>query len=412
MTDQIKKVTLKNGRTRYRFVVDISRDPVTGKRQQKTYTFDLKREAVAELARIKSETAQGTHVRPSEMTLNQHLDEWLPPVVRYLEASSTRNYVDALRPARERLGDKQLQKITKDDIEQLVTWMCTSGRRRGGQPGTGLSRRTVALTLGRLTAALETAVAEGKLVRNVAKLVKPPRKTEQDEQERETWSMDQVRQFLGTASKERLHAAWRMSLYGLRRGEVLGLRWPVVTWGSFAEACTAHREKWCEPCYGVGEDHQPTTIRIEKTRVLVEYKVIEKDPKSRNGKRTLPLDAITATALRALWVHQATEKLAAGTAYADTGWVVVDELGEPMHPEWYSDEFERVRKRAGAPRIVLHGARHTAISLMEKAQVPISIISKWAGHYDVKFTYSRYVHAGEEDLREGTAALAALYKIS
>lgn len=413
MAEQVKKVTLKNGRTRYRFVVDIGRDLVTGKRQQKTYTFDLKREAVVELARIKSETAQGTYVRPSEMTLNQHLDEWLPAVVRDLEASSTRNYADALRPVRERLGDKQLQKITKDDVEQLVTWMCTSGRRRGGKPGTGLSRRTVALTLGRFTAALETAVAEGKLVRNVAKLVKPPRKTDQDNnQERETWSRDHVRQFLVTAGKERLHAAWRMSLYGLRRGEVLGLRWQIVEWGSFAEACTAHRDKWCEPCYGVGKEYQPVTIRIEKTRVLVEYKVIEKDPKSRNGKRTLPLDVVTAAALRALWVRQAAEKLAAGTAYTETGWVAVDELGEPVHPEWYSDEFERVRKRAGVPRIVLHGARHTAISLMEKARVPISVISKWAGHYDVKFTYSRYVHASAADLREGTAALAALYKIS
>jgi integrase len=412
MADPIKKVTLKDGTTRYRFVVDIGRDPGTGKRQQKTYTFDLRREAVAELARIKSETAQGTYVRPSKMTLNQYLDEWLPPVVRDLEASSTRNYADALRPARERLGDKQLQKITKDDVEQLVTWMRRSGRKRGGKPGTGLSRRTVALTLGRLTAALETAVAEGKLVRNVAKLVKPPKKTEQDERERETWSQDHVRRFLATAGKERLHAAWRMSLYGLRRGEVLGLRWPVIDYGSFAETCTAHQEKWCELCYGVGEDYRPTTIRIEKTRVLVEYKVIEKDPKSRNGKRTLPLDAVTAAALRALWVRQAAEKLAAGESYADTGWVVVDELGQPVHPEWYSDEFERVRKRAGLPRIVLHGARHTAISLMEKAKVPISIISKWAGHYDVKFTYSQYVHANDEDLHEGTAALATLYKIS
>ncbi len=275
-----------------------------------------------------------------------------------------------------------------------------------------MSRRTVALTLGRLTAALETAVAEGKLVRNVAKLVKPPKKTEQDQRVQETWSQDHVRQFLATAVKERLHAAWRMSLYGLRRGEVLGLRWSMIEWGSFAEACTAHREKWCELCYGVGEGYRTTTIRIEKTRVLVEYKVIEKDPKSSNGKRTLPLDAATAAALRALWVRQAAEKLAVGASYADTGWVVVDELGEPVHPEWYSDEFERVRKRAGVPRIVLHGARHTAISLMEKAKVPISIISKWAGHYDVKFTYSRYVHATDEDLHEGTAALAALYKIS
>jgi len=55
-------------------------------------------------------------------------------------------------------------------------------------------------------------------------------------------------------------------------------------------------------------------IKIEQTRVLVAYRVITKQPKSRNGLRTLPLDAATAAALRVLWVRQAAEKLAAGPA--------------------------------------------------------------------------------------------------
>lgn len=61
---------------------------------------------------------------------------------------------------------------------------------------------------------------------------------------------------------------------------------------------------------------------------------------------------------------------------------------------------------------MLHGARHTALSLMEKSGVPISIISKWAGHHDARFTMSVYVHAEQDDLAEGTAALGELYKIS
>ena len=94
-----------------------------------------------------------------------------------------------------------------------------AGRRRGGKPGTGLSGRTARLTLGRLTAALEMAVLEGKLVRNVARLVKPPEHTPR---ERETWSKAEVKKFLAKAASDRLHAAWRLSLYGLRRGEVPG----------------------------------------------------------------------------------------------------------------------------------------------------------------------------------------------
>ena len=111
------------------------------------------------------------------------------------------------------------------DIEELVDWMLTSGRRRGGKPGTGLYGRSARLTLGRLRLRWRRPSLEGKLVRNVARLVSPP---EYIKRERETWSKAEVRKFLAKASADRLHAAWRLSLYGLRRGEVLGLRWSDI----------------------------------------------------------------------------------------------------------------------------------------------------------------------------------------
>jgi integrase len=103
---------------------------------------------------------------------------------------------------RERLGTRKLQSITNADIEDLVDWMLTAGRRRGGEPGTALGARSVRLTLGRLKAAFEMAVDEGKLVRNVVKLVQPP---EYRPQERGTWSQTEVRTFLRAASQDRLH---------------------------------------------------------------------------------------------------------------------------------------------------------------------------------------------------------------
>lgn len=90
-------------------------------------------------------------------------------------------------------------------------------------------------------------------------------------------------------------------------------------------------------------------------------------------------------------------------------YVVVDELGTPHHPESYSDEFTRVLKRAGLPKIRPHDSRHTTLSLLEKAGVPISIISKWAGHYDSSFTMKTYVHASDDDLKQGRQALAKMH---
>ena len=157
-------------------------------------------------------------------------------------------------------------------------------------------------------------------------------------------------------------------------------------------------------------------------RRLVEYRVCIEEPKSRNGKRTLPLDGELVTALTALRKLQMDEGTSAGAAYrsglAGLDWyqggeyVITDEVGAPVHSKWYSDEFGRLLRRAGLRRITLHDSRHTTLTLMEHAGVPISIISKWAGHYDSAFTQKTYVHASDEDLQRGQAALAKIHKIA
>jgi integrase len=82
----------------------------------------------------------------------------------------------------------------------------------------------------------------------------------------------------------------------------------------------------------------------------------------------------------------------------------------PVHPEWYSDEFRRLLRRADLRRITLHDSRHTTLTLMEHAGVPISIVSKWAGHYDAAFTQRTYVHASSPDLDQGRRDLARVLK--
>lgn len=85
-----------------------------------------------------------------------------------------------------------------------------------------------------------------------------------------------------------------------------------------------------------------------------------------------------------------------------------DELGEAVNPEWCSDEWHRLRERAGLPRIRLHDSRHTANSLMAAAGVPEHIRAAWCGH-TVTVNKQTYTRARPEDM---AAALAALSKIS
>jgi integrase len=378
---KINSYRLPDGTRRYWFRVDTGRGP-DGKRIQERQTFERKSDATAELARIVSERRQGTYVRPSNETVAELIEDYLRSATFEKEAATVRSYTDALRCARDRLGHRKLQEVTRRDVEDLRDFMLREGRKIGGKAGTGLGPRSVILALGRLQAAFTMAVADGRLVRNPVEHVKRPQLAAS---ERQTWTRDEVHAFLAEAARDRLHAAWRLSLYGLRRGEVTGLRWD-------------------------GYDRKARTITVTRNRVLVAGEIIEKTPKSRNSVRVLPLDDAVVTALDELRKAQMAEGAAAAPAYEASGYVVTDELGRPVHPEWYSDEFHRLAKRAGVRRIRLHESRHTTLSLMEKAGVPVSIIAAWAGHYSGAFTMGQYVHANPDDLAAGRDALAAIYE--
>ena len=377
---KIRSYTAPDGTPRYWFRVDTGRS-ADGKRVQERQTFTRKKEAEAELARIVTERRRGTYVRPSRQTVAELIDEYLKSATFEKEAATARSYADVLRCPRERLGHARAQDVTRRDVEDLRDFMLREGRKVGGKPGTGLGPRSVILALGRLQAAFALAVADGRLARNPVEHVQRPRQVRKP---KDTWSKDEVRAFLAEAGKHRLYAAWRMSLYGLRRSEVLGVRWDAY-------------------------DRRAKTLTVSLARVLVAGEVSEKAPKTINSLRALPLDDAVVAALDELRKRQMAEGIAAAPAYRASGYIVTDELGGPVHPEWYSDEFHRVRTRAGVRRITLRENRHTGLSLMEKAGVPVSIIAAWAGHYSAAFTMATYVHANPEDLTEGRDALAEIY---
>jgi Arm DNA-binding domain len=120
MSDPIKKIELADGRTRYRFVIDIGRDPTSGKRRQLTKTFDTRREARAEYARIRHQSGEGSFVAPKTLTVDEWLDTWLASATIDVEKATALNYIEALRPVRDRLGHKALQHVTEQDLDELV----------------------------------------------------------------------------------------------------------------------------------------------------------------------------------------------------------------------------------------------------------------------------------------------------
>jgi len=156
-------------------------------------------------------------------------------------------------------------------------------------------------------------------------------------------------------------------------------------------------------------------LTVAGERIIVDGRVVHDEPKSERGKRTLPLETGLADALTRLQLRQREEAEAAGEAYtttcADCGQahIVVDELGDPVHPESYSDRFEVLVRKAKLPRIRLHDTRHTCGTLMHLRGVPAVVIAAWLGHANAAFTIKTYVHSQDDALRAAGAHLSAAY---
>ncbi|GAA1278779.1 hypothetical protein GCM10009609_47700 [Pseudonocardia aurantiaca] len=219
------------------------------------------------------------------------------------------------------------------------------------------------------------------VIHNVAQYTKIPRAARTEAAKttaaRQPWGAEEVRAFLLAIKDERLFAVMLLSLLGMRPAEVCGLRWPDV-------------------------DLDAEEGQVENTRTLVDGEVVEKNTKSEKGTRALPLPAPVTAALKSFKAKQAAEKLALGEGYADTGYVLVDELGEPVRTDWLRRRAYDLMKLAGVRKVRLYDARHACLTYLATNGVPDVIVSAWAGHADLSFTKRT------SDLNAARDALAGL----
>lgn len=387
---EIKKITLKNGVTRYRTVIDAGRDE-NGKRIQLTITKDTKKEVLAERSRIQAQRSAGTLIVPSKLTLGEWLDQWLEYKRRDVEETTIRTYRLALVHVYDQLGNIRLQELTEDHVREFVDALVAGGRRKGGEPGTRLAISTVEGILIRLRSALGRAVVRKLVSVNVASEVRPSlvdKKTDKRERDRpKPWTVAEVQTFIRGIHEDRLFAPLLLSLMGLRPAEVCGQRWIDV-------------------------DLELGTLDISNTRTMVgNVRVLEKDTKTSSGERVLPLPQGPWEALRRFRVHQEQERLAAGEAYTPTGYVVVDELGLPLNTRQLREYAYRLMRRLGLRQVRLYDARHAVLKALALSGVPDVILAAWAGHTNAAFTKRKYVSIEAEDMRGAAEALDVFHGV-
>jgi integrase len=354
---------------RYQLTVDTGM--VDGKRKQLRRRYNTEKEARAALAEIQGQVAIGTYVQPSTLTVEQACADWLRSRHKIRPATAA-GYEYILQPVRSDLGEMAVQDLTRRHIDDLIVKL-RSGKlaRPRGRARKKWSARSCNYMLGALSQVLAQLVAEGRLTRNVAALVdRVPGKAKRFE----TFTPDQVLTVLSGIADDRNRHAWHLALAGLRRGEIAGQRWEDV-------------------------DFEKRTLRIGTTRVDVGGRALDQDePKTVSAGRILPIPDALLAELTAAKARQAAEKLALGEAYANLGYVVCNEAGEPYHPSTLSKLWQAAIKNLDVPQVRLHDARHTCATLMHLQGVPIALVAAWLGHADVSFTFRTYVHAQPEAL--------------
>jgi integrase len=370
MRGSIKSRKLANGRAVWDLVVDVGAGPSGKRRQHRKRGFATKAAARRELTTIQSSVDARSYVVPDRLTVGEYLSDWAAGVqVRSSTRSAYETHVRVhLAP---RLGGLRLQELNLSSIQAAYRELSEAG----------LSPTTVRRVHATLHRSLSDATRRSLVVRNVAAQAELPK---QVRVELRTWTGAELRTFLDHVREDRLFPAYLLAATtGLRRGEVLGLRW---------------RET----------DLDAGRAAVVRALISVHHALSFSDPKTPRSRRSVPLAPEAVAALRVHRKRQLEERLAWGPAYEGTDLVFTREDGSPVHPDRFSKLFEQYARAAGVPPIRLHDVRHTFATLALQAGVPPKVVADILGHASVAFTMDTYSHAIPAMQEDAVAKVAGL----
>jgi integrase len=338
------------------FVIDLAL-PGSKRKQRFGSGFATKAAALEAMNRLQAAVVDGTHVERSRRTLGAYLEDWLA-ARSDIRANTARDYsVSIHNHIGPRLGDVPLQVVDRLRIRGLYRQLA----------GSGLGEKTVHNVHICLRKALQDAVDDGLLRRNPAERAHAKPK---DRPEMRTWSSDELATFLSFTAPDRELALYHVAAAtGMRRGELLGLRWRDV---DLAGVRLSVRQQYTRQGKSLGFG----------------------PPKSAKSIRTIDLDNETVDLLREQRERQLFERRAWGKAYrAGLDLVFCRADGSAEDPNVIGRRFgRRVRDLASLPAIGLHGLRHTHATLLLEEGVDVKTVSERLGHDSVQTTLELYGH--------------------
>lgn len=400
MSGYCKKYDTKAGK-RWRVIYDGPPDPETGKRRQRQKRgFTRERDAQRFLRDQLAKVEDGTYVARSTQTLAEYLRDALDGMK--LRDTARANYEGAARYVIPRIGGVKLQALTPEHLDKLYRELERHGKRAGKcstagvtcrehgckpERHAGLAPKSVRHVHTCLHRVLAEAVKRGHLPRNVASLANPPTQEQAKSKKAKdgVWTAEQLGTFLRHVASDRLYAAWVLvCTTGMRRAEILGLRWKDV-------------------------DLKAGTLTIAQTVTVAGNKLVWQDQaKTKAGARTVALDPATVAALHEHRKRQPDEREAAATWCDDEHGPLVftDEHGAVFQPDRFLRTLRRHADACGLPRTDVHGLRHAYATAALHAGVNVEVLSARLGHASPSITLDVYSHVLDGDDAQAAATVA------
>ena len=386
MTGSICEKNFKSGNS-YLYIVLHYKDARSGKWRNKMVSTGLpaagnKRKAKAMIypviekyAYLEEIPAELSAVLNPEIRICEYLDYWLAGKERDLKGVTFENYTSYVGRIKEYFAgnNPKMADVTAKTADQFFKYALSYGKiNQKTHANEPLSVRTVRSYKNILSAAFDQAAIDGLVkVNPVRNVVVHGRQNCKYSEEMLFLTEDEISDFLHFLSARYprlLGIAFMAAYYGLRRSEILGLRWSDI-------------------------DYDKQLVRIQRTVVRSKTVFVSDETKTQAGRRDLNLFPTAEKCLRRIMAAQADDLAFYGSAYRNMdGYVFCWEDGRMYDPGYVSRAFVKATKAYGRPEITLHKLRHSCASMLINRGWDVKRLQYWLGHTDTQTTLNIYAH--------------------